>query len=168
MAVSASAVSWFFTIGYHDGLWGDDAPWPVTFRGPAKLRELTGHGRRRLTAHLGCALVIYSSLIWLGLNVVTRGKALAPADASRGLPSRVLLYLPVPLTFATAMSGAQVAGLDAGLIYNDTLVIDAEERAHDYSARKQWHHRVMGVTTTATMVDISDVLAPCAAGAGAA
>lgn len=101
----------------------------------------------RLTVHLGSALVIYSSLIWLGLNVVTQGKALAATAA----PSRALLFLPVPLVFGTALTGAQVAGLDAGLVYGHTLIIPADERERDYSARKQWHHRVMGVTTTLSM-----------------
>lgn len=67
----------------------------------------------RLTVHLGSALVIYSSLIWLGLNVVTKGKALQSVSATK-LPPRGLLYVPVPLVFGTALTGAQVAGLDAG------------------------------------------------------
>lgn len=105
----------------------------------------------RLTIHLGSALVIYSSLIWLGLNVITKSRAPLVAGAK---PSALLLYAPVPIVFATAMTGAQVAGLDAGLIYNDTVVIPASEREHDYSARKQWHHRVAGVLTWASMCGI--------------
>ena len=67
----------------------------------------------RLTIHLGSALVIYSSLIWLGLNVVTKGKSLETIVPNKA-PSRLLLYVPGPLVFATALTGAQVAGLDAG------------------------------------------------------
>lgn len=33
-------------------------------------------------------------------------------------------------------------------------MIPAEQREHDYSAKKQWHHRVAGVTTTLALISI--------------
>lgn len=80
----------------------------------------------RLAAHLGTAFLVYLSLLHTSLTI------LAPANLEfsktvEKLP-RQLISLPAfrqsllalgGLTFVTAMSGAFVAGLDAGLIYND-------------------------------------------------
>ncbi|BFZ58813.1 Cytochrome c oxidase assembly protein cox15 [Savitreella phatthalungensis] len=77
----------------------------------------------RLAAHLGTAFLVYLSMLHNGLNVVW------PANAKLALnESKMLSKLPRLrhftialgiLTYLTAMSGAFVAGLDAGLIYND-------------------------------------------------
>lgn len=102
----------------------------------------------RLATHLGSALVIFSSLLWLGLNEVTKDKKIElPVKQIPRYLSKVSLGA-LALVFTTAMTGALVAGRDAGLIYNDTIVIPAEEREHDLDARLQWRHRVLGVTTS--------------------
>lgn len=80
----------------------------------------------RLAAHLGTAFLVYLSLLHTSLTI------LAPAnlDLSKSVEKlpRQLASMPAfrkallalgGLTFVTAMSGAFVAGLDAGLIYND-------------------------------------------------
>jgi cytochrome c oxidase assembly protein subunit 15 len=82
----------------------------------------------RLTAHLGAAFVCYTAMLWNGLSILRDAKLLSYAP--RGYEK--LLRLSSPnlsvfrksvaglslLVFTTAMSGGLVAGLDAGLIYN--------------------------------------------------
>lgn len=85
----------------------------------------------RLTAHLGAAFVVYLSMLWNGLTILRDNsiiRHMKPEDAQtafkRFLDPRLHRFKAVTfgllaLTFTTAMSGALVAGLDAGLIYNE-------------------------------------------------
>jgi cytochrome c oxidase assembly protein subunit 15 len=83
----------------------------------------------RLAAHLGTAFAVYCSMLLTGLTILKEHRMLAnPADAARTITAlkspalRLFRRSVVGLTllvFATAMSGALVAGLDAGLIYNE-------------------------------------------------
>ena len=83
----------------------------------------------RLTAHLGMAFICYTAMLWNGLSILRTHKLLAaPEKAENVLATlrrpelrlfrRSVAALAV-LVFCTAMSGALVAGLDAGLIYNE-------------------------------------------------
>jgi cytochrome c oxidase assembly protein subunit 15 len=83
----------------------------------------------RLTAHLGAAFLCYAAMLWNGLAILRTNRLLA--NAVRG--SELLRKAAHPrlrifrcsvagiglLVFVTAMSGGLVAGLDAGLIYNE-------------------------------------------------
>lgn len=83
----------------------------------------------RLTAHLGTAFAVYCSMVLTGLSILKEHRMLAnPIKAAEQLKAlqhpalRVFRGSVVGLTllvFTTAMSGALVAGLDAGLIYNE-------------------------------------------------
>lgn len=83
----------------------------------------------RLTAHLGAAFAVYVSMILTGLGILKEHRMLAdPAKAAEKISKlkhpamRVFRGSVVSLAllvFVTAMSGALVAGLDAGLIYNE-------------------------------------------------
>lgn len=83
----------------------------------------------RLTAHLGAAFVCYTAMLWNGLAILRSNRLLAdPESATKTLATlrdpglkvfrRSVAGLAV-LVFCTAMSGGLVAGLDAGLIYNE-------------------------------------------------
>ena len=84
----------------------------------------------RLTAHLGAAFICYCAMLWNGLSILRTNKLLSlpPSAASSTLSAlqapalkpfqRSVAGLAL-LVFTTAMSGALVAGLDAGLIYNE-------------------------------------------------
>ena len=83
----------------------------------------------RLTAHLGAAFVCYTAMLWNGLAILRERKLLAdPTAAEKAFQAlrrpelrmfrRTVAGL-VALVFITAMSGGLVAGLDAGLIYNE-------------------------------------------------
>ena len=83
----------------------------------------------RLTAHLGTAFICYSAMLWNGLSILRADRFLANPEGA----NTILAQLRNPklkifrrsvgalavLVFCTAMSGGLVAGLDAGLIYNE-------------------------------------------------
>ena len=83
----------------------------------------------RLTAHLGTAFLCYTAMLWNGLIILRAHKLLTnPLEAEKILSKlkspelkifrRSVAGLAI-LVFCTAMSGGLVAGLDAGLIYNE-------------------------------------------------
>ncbi|GMR37292.1 hypothetical protein PMAYCL1PPCAC_07487, partial [Pristionchus mayeri] len=70
----------------------------------------------RLATHLSLAFVLYSMFLWTGLSHV-----LKPIDHTKlaGIGKlRGLAHGSKTLVFTTAVMGAFVAGLDAGLVYN--------------------------------------------------
>ena len=83
----------------------------------------------RLAAHLGAAFAVYCSMVLSGLSILKEHRLLA--DHAKAVSAIETLKHPalrvfrgsvtglVFLVFTTAMSGALVAGLDAGLIYNE-------------------------------------------------
>lgn len=83
----------------------------------------------RLTAHLGAAFVCYVAMLWNGLAILRSRKLMADPEA--GIKTLEALRDPrlnifrrsvaglALLVFTTVISGALVAGLDAGLIYNE-------------------------------------------------
>jgi cytochrome c oxidase assembly protein subunit 15 len=73
----------------------------------------------RLAAHLALAVTIYGYLLWLALDLVSaRGAEPAPKPLRRRL---ACLWALIALTM---LSGAFVAGLDAGLAYNTFPLMD--------------------------------------------
>jgi cytochrome c oxidase assembly protein subunit 15 len=135
----------------------------------------------RLTAHLAAAFVCYSAMLLAGLSVLRTNRLLKdPAAASAALkalqspalvPLRRYVTALTALVFLTAMSGALVAGLDAGLIYNEFpkmglgLTPPASELWSDFYSRRadksdvwwrnmlenpslvQLDHRILATTT---------------------
>lgn len=83
----------------------------------------------RLTAHLGAAFGVYVAMLLSGLGILREHRLLAdPVKAVQSLDTlkhpalrifRGSVLALAFLVFTTAMSGALVAGLDAGLIYNE-------------------------------------------------
>ncbi|KAK9359183.1 cytochrome oxidase assembly protein-domain-containing protein [Lipomyces starkeyi] len=83
----------------------------------------------RLATHLGLAFAVYLSMLWTGLEVLKENRWIKePKQALRNIsmlsnpvlkPYKYAAAGLLGLVFLTAMSGAFVAGLDAGLIYNE-------------------------------------------------
>jgi cytochrome c oxidase assembly protein subunit 15 len=83
----------------------------------------------RLTAHLGTAFICYVAMLWNGLAILRDRSLLADPKAGlealmqRSSPAlsvfRKSVFGLAVLVFVTAMSGGLVAGLDAGMIYNE-------------------------------------------------
>jgi len=112
----------------------------------------------RLAAHLSLAFLIFSCVLRLGLSLKVR-----PVY----VPNPVLLHMARLTTgtmFVTAVSGAFVAGLDAGLLYCDTFPLMGEgvfppaedvtrlnppiRNLFENGTAAQLWHRVMAGTTT--------------------
>merc|ERR1712000_477127 len=83
----------------------------------------------RLTTHLGTAFICYSWMLVSGLSILRahsmRANPKAALDTIKAIQDPALnvfrrtAFGMVALVFITAMSGGLVAGLDAGLIYNE-------------------------------------------------
>ena len=119
----------------------------------------------RLAAHLTSAFAIYASMVWTTLQIavpqppaVTAGPAGVRAASALyrvALPAAVLLGL-------TAISGAFVAGNDAGHAYNTFPTMNGEWIPSEYFQMSGWrnmfentaavqlHHRALALTTLVT------------------
>lgn len=70
----------------------------------------------RLSAHLGSALLLYCASLWTGLTLLLPAHKVA--ETKHLMQLRRFAKGTGGLVFLTALSGAFVAGLDAGLVYN--------------------------------------------------
>merc|ERR1712176_823066 len=71
----------------------------------------------RLAAHLTAALALYTGLIWTGLTALNPNQMLQPNAGV--MKMKKIGFLSVLFTGVTFLSGAFVAGNDAGRAYND-------------------------------------------------
>ncbi|KAI7823337.1 COX15/CtaA family [Gamsiella multidivaricata] len=134
----------------------------------------------RLAAHLGSAFLIYAGAVMTGLKVLTDYKISKGAyESLAGAINNPMLkrfkgaaHGIVALVFLTAISGAFVAGLDAGLVYNefplmggrlvppmrelfddsflhkgDSPTIGLWRNMFDNQVTVQFNHRVLAMTT---------------------
>lgn len=78
------------------------------------LVDIPAVSHYRLAAHLSLAMVLFVFLLWLGLSISGARKTTDP-----------ILYRHAKITFGfvcvTILWGAFTAGLDAGLVYNDSF-----------------------------------------------
>lgn len=122
----------------------------------------------RLAAHLGLALLLYTGFLYNALDHLIPAQKL-PANFSGTVTNNALkalkrfkglIHSTKGLIFVTALSGAFVAGMDAGLIYNtfpkmadkwipdDILAISPALRNFtENPATVQFDHRILGITT---------------------
>ena len=109
----------------------------------------------RLAIHLGLAIAIYAALLWTALGLLQRRGDLVLARRHRGWAR--LAYTLIALTI---LAGALVAGLRAGLIYNEFPLMGGALAPSDYwlpelgwsnafenRAAVQFHHRVLATAT---------------------
>jgi len=119
----------------------------------------------RLAAHLSSAVVLYSFLAWNAKSVLRPSQEFSPVAPRSALQRfRRLVLASKGLAFLTLVSGAFVAGLDAGLVYNsfpkfadrwlpeDLLAFSPVLRnITENPTCVQFDHRVLGMTTLATV-----------------
>lgn len=141
----------------------------------------------RLAAHLGTAFVLYCAMAITGLRVLRNARPIF-GQAVKTLPSSVtvldnlrkfrkMAHITAGLVFLTAISGAFVAGLDAGLLYNefplmggrvvpddiwseqygtarreDDQVVGLWRNIFENPTTVQFNHRVLAMTTVATVL----------------
>jgi cytochrome c oxidase assembly protein subunit 15 len=98
----------------------------------------------RLAAHLLTALILYVWLIWTALDLFRAGK---PAHATdRALTSWGIGLMAA--TFLVIASGAFVAGLDAGLIYNTFPMMDGRLIPTGLGQLEPWYLNLFENITT--------------------
>eukprot|EP01139_Manchomonas_bermudensis_P015407 Amastigsp_a510144_50.p1 type:complete len:420 gc:universal Amastigsp_a510144_50:1-1260(+) len=116
----------------------------------------------RLAAHLSSALVIYSAMLWnaLALTGAPTSVAAATSVGAKALGKLRFAGLGVlGLVATTIVSGAFVAGLDAGLIYNEFPMMgtslvpegylrDGLRSIFEHDATVQFDHRVLALAST--------------------
>ena len=129
-------------------------------------REVPRVSAYRLAAHLGTAFVLYGLLTNAAINILSPNepsKLLATLNESslkmiRKFKSKA--HGLAALTFFTALSGAFVAGLDAGLIYNEFPLMGGGIIPSDIWDEKlgvrnpfenpacaQFNHRILAIST---------------------
>ena len=116
----------------------------------------------RLAAHLALALIIYLIAVWTALDLRPTAVEAPPASPPR---LRHALVCGAALTFVTLLSGAFVAGLDGGKIYNTFPLMGGQvvppgyrlfaswwQNAMENPAAAQFHHRLLAITTAVVLL----------------
>ena len=135
-----------FVLGAAQGTIG----WYMVKSGLSNLPEVSQY---RLALHLLMALLIYGLLIWNFFSL-SKSKLFI-------MPHKNLLYIPIALLALVVLqifSGALVAGLNAGLIYNTYPLMDGQAMPVGLSIIEPWYlnffenvtmvqfvHRTLGV-----------------------
>ncbi|XP_031637522.1 cytochrome c oxidase assembly protein COX15 homolog isoform X2 [Contarinia nasturtii] len=120
----------------------------------------------RLASHLALAFLLYTGFLWSALDHLCPAQALPSHGQFRAIASkaalrfRALAHSTKGLIFLTAVSGAFVAGLDAGLVYNsfpkmadkwipsDILAFSPTIRNFtENPTTVQFDHRILGIST---------------------
>ena len=113
------------------------------FLGPNDVPRVSQY---RLASHLSLAMVLYSFMLWNSLSIlkptaktIQESIAKLPKDKIQALLSvRKLAMGTKGLVFFTAVSGAFVAGLDAGLTYNSFPLMAGKVIPDDLFAYAPW------------------------------
>ena len=117
------------------------------------LTETASVSQYRLATHLSLALIIFSLLVWTGFDL-RDGCDRYPTG--QGLATLILLGI-------TIVAGALVAGMDAGLLYNEYPLMGNSLLPIEYGeagwldpfenpASAQFHHRWLGALTFAAVI----------------
>lgn len=112
----------------------------------------------RLAAHLGSALVLYCASLWTSLSLLLPQHKLP--ETRQLLWLRRCAHGTAGLVFLTALSGAFVAGLDAGLVYNSFPKMGESwipedlftfspllKNVFENPTTVQFDHRILGITS---------------------
>lgn len=114
----------------------------------------------RLAAHLSLAFALYTGFLWSALHHLAPAQTLNTVVTKATANFKKLAFATKGMVFMTALTGAFVAGLDAGLVYNTfpkmaDRWIPSDVLAYSPMARNftenpttvQFDHRIMGITT---------------------
>lgn len=127
------------------------------------LRDVPAVSAYRLATHLGMALVIYALTLWTAFGLVQ-----PRASLPRLVPEKRAATATLAAIALTVLAGAFVAGLDAGMIYNefpfmgDGLVppdyhhpgLSTLRNIFENHAAVQFHHRVLALLTTGLVISL--------------
>jgi cytochrome c oxidase assembly protein subunit 15 len=95
----------------------------------------------RLAAHLILAVTLYGWLLWLALDRLRPTDGWLPGSAADARVRR-RLHSVTALIIVTILSGAFVAGLDAGLTYNSFPLMDGRFLPTGYGLLSPWWHNL--------------------------
>jgi cytochrome c oxidase assembly protein subunit 15 len=142
-----------FVLGGAQGALG----WYMVRSGLVDVPEVSQY---RLAAHLSLAFVIYAALVWTGLSLIWPVRATI-ADAVQRRVCR-LTHTALALVALTILSGAFVAGTDAGFTFNTFPLMDGGILPPGYfdtlrapfedHGTIQFHHRVLALITVAVVI----------------
>jgi len=132
------------------------------FLGPSDVPRVSQY---RLAAHLSSAVILYSFLFWNAKGILKPALEFNPSKVTPQMASlRKWAISSKGLAFITLVSGAFVAGLDAGLVYNsfpkfadrwipeDILEFSpAIRNVTENPTTVQFNHRILGTTTLAVL-----------------
>lgn len=118
----------------------------------------------RLASHLTFAFVLYTLFLWSALDILLPAQKLTTVVTKASRRFRMLAHSTKGMIFLTALSGAFVAGLDAGLVYNsfpkmadrwipdDILAFSPTlKNFTENPTTVQFDHRILG-TATLTLI----------------
>ncbi|XP_060824913.1 cytochrome c oxidase assembly protein COX15 homolog [Bombus pascuorum] len=130
----------------------------------------------RLAAHLGMAFIIYTGFLYNALDYLVPAQKLNLDHSNVNINNlksklkrfRMLVHSTKGLVFFTALSGAFVAGMDAGLIYNtfpkmankwipdDVFTLSPLlKNFTENPTTVQFDHRILGITTLSLITYIA-------------
>lgn len=125
----------------------------------------------RLAAHLGMAFTVFSGLFYNGLVHVLKENPIEYTKQVGRL--KKVAHTSLALVFVTAVSGAFVAGLEAGLVYNSFPKFADRWIPSDIAALNPWwknmfenatttqfNHRVLGITTFSSIATVLFLATP--------
>jgi cytochrome c oxidase assembly protein subunit 15 len=133
---------------------------------PAKETDVPRVSQYRLASHLGSAFLLYVGFLWTSLtHLLPDAKTVAsPIEAKTLRTVTMRAHNLMALIFTTALAGAFVAGLDAGLVYNsfpkmadrwipsDVLSFEPKwKNFFENPTTVQFQHRWLGMTTVAAI-----------------
>lgn len=115
----------------------------------------------RLASHLSLAFILYTLFMWSALDHLLPAQKFTQSSITKSaLLFKRLVHTSKLMVFSTAISGAFVAGLDAGLVYNsfpkmadkwipdDVLALQPKlVNFTENPATVQLDHRILGTTT---------------------
>ncbi len=144
-----------FVLGGAQGVLG----WYMVKSGLVDVPEVSQY---RLAAHLSLAFLIYGLLVWTGLSLFYPQR-MSIGDA-RHRQTRQLALMALGLIAITTVSGAFVAGTDAGLIFNTFPLMEGRLIPPGYfetlaapfedHGTIQFHHRLLALTGFALAVAV--------------
>mmetsp|Transcript_16668 Transcript_16668/g.25865 ORF Transcript_16668/g.25865 Transcript_16668/m.25865 type:complete len:429 (+) Transcript_16668:49-1335(+) len=133
----------------------------------------------RLAAHLSMAVATYGALVWTGLNIgglphqstlIHQVSQLSQEAWKHATRVRTGALAVTGLTAITIVSGAFVAGNDAGRAYNTYPQMDGQwipsgmwdkhpwyQNLTSNTATVQWNHRVLGTSTAVSALALAGI-----------
>merc|ERR1719365_10608 len=160
VALMGGLLAWQGLLGWYmvkSGLDHDN------FLGPNDVPRVSQY---RLAAHLTSAVTLYSFLFWNAKEIPFPAFKIDPSQVTPAMAKlRKMVISSKGLVFLTLISGAFVAGLDAGLVYNsfpkfadkwipeDLLIFSPLLRnITENPTTVQFNHRILGTTTLAALL----------------